>query len=96
MLQKKIIFHTGSPHQLITLNGLVAKLSGEINEIRPEILKKEDQFQDLVKHMTRVLCDYDKETRDIIETLHRTRDEQVIYTNSIKSLGFQIKKDKYI
>jgi len=66
----------------MTLNGLVAKLSGEMDKMRSEILKKEDQFQGLMKHMTGVLCDYENETRDMIETLHRTRDEQV-YKNSL-------------
>jgi len=69
--------YTGPPHKLVTMNGLVAKLSGKMDEMRSKILKKEDQFQRLMKHMTGVLSDYDNETRDMIETLHRTRDEQV-------------------
>jgi len=61
----------------MTLNSLAAKLCEEMNEMESEIQEKEYQFLELMKHMARVLCDYDSETRDMIETLHRTRDEQV-------------------
>jgi len=74
------IFSTGSPHKLMTLKGLVEKFFEKLDEMRSEIMKKEDQFQGLMKHMTGVLCDYDKETGDMIETLHNTRNEQVYKT----------------
>jgi len=64
---------------LTTLNALIPKLFEEMNEVRSEILDKEDKFQRLMKHMTRVLCEYDNETRNMVETLHKTRDEQVCF-----------------
>jgi len=61
----------------MSLKELVTELSNEVDGMRSEILDREDKLSDLLKHMTGVLRDYDSETRDMIETLHRTRDEQV-------------------
>jgi len=62
----------------MSLKELVTRLSKEVDGMRSELLDREDKLSNLLKHMIGVLCDYDSETRDMVETLHRTRDEQVI------------------
>jgi len=68
----------GSAHDLVSLDDLVTELSKEMEKLTSEMLEKENKFSGLFKCMTGILVDYDSETRNMIETLHRTRDEQVI------------------
>jgi len=70
----------GLTHDFVSLDDLVIKLSKDMEKLTLEMLDRENKLSGLFKCMTGILCDYDSETRDMIETLHRTRDEQVICT----------------
>ena len=63
----------------MALGELVAALV-EIN-IRAKIIEREDNLEKLFKCASKASSEYDIETGEMIELLHKTRDEQVRNNN---------------
>ena len=59
----------------MTLDELVAALV-EVN-IRDKIMEREDNLEKLFKCISKTISEYDNKTGEMIELLHKTRDEQV-------------------
>ena len=59
----------------MTLDELVAALV-EVN-IRDKIMEREDNLEKLFKCTSKTIFEYDNKTGEMIELLHKTRDEQV-------------------
>ena len=59
----------------MTLDELVAALV-EVN-IRDKIMEREDNLEKLFKCTSKAISEYDNKTGEMIELLHKTRDEQV-------------------
>ena len=59
----------------MTLDELVAALV-EVN-IRDKIMEREDNLEKLFKCTSKTISEYDNKTGEMIELLHKTRDEQV-------------------
>lgn len=72
------ILLTGSGHRLLSLDELLTKLIGNMAKLRSDMLDREDKLSDLFKHVHVIISDFDDKTKDMIDTLHRSRDEQVI------------------
>ena len=68
----------GESHKLLALDQLVAALieSG----IRAKIMEREDNLEKLFKCTSKAISEYDNKTAEMIELLHKTRDEQVKIT----------------
>ena len=62
------------------LDKLVAELATEMNEMKADVLDREDKLAALFKLTSSIVSDFDSETEDMIQKIHETRDEQVIYT----------------
>ena len=65
----------GESHQLMSLNELVATLVENI--IRAQMITKEDNLEKLFKCTSKTSSEYDNKTAEMIQLLHKTRDEQV-------------------
>ena len=63
----------------MTLDELVAALV-EVN-IRDKIMEREDNLEKLFKCTSKSISEYDNKTVEMIELLHKTRDEQVNKTD---------------
>ena len=59
----------------MSLDQLVAALV-EVN-IRAKIMEREDSLEKLFKCTSKTSCEYDNKTAEMIQLLHKTRDEQV-------------------
>ena len=66
----------GQQHELMSLEELVAALLKV--DIRAKIMTREDILEKLFKSTSKASSDYDVETVEMIELLHKTRDEQVM------------------
>ena len=60
------------------LDKLVTELSVEINELKAEVSDREDKLAELFKLTSKIISDFDTETKDMIQKIHDKRDEQVI------------------
>ena len=69
----------GPSHELMPLEPLVDFLRKQINELKPEMLNKEEKLEKLFKLSSKSISDYDDETSAMIERLHTTRDDQVYH-----------------
>ena len=63
----------------MALGELVAALV-EVN-IRAKIMEREDNLEKLFKYASKTSSEYDIKTGEMIELLHKTRDEQVRNNN---------------
>ena len=70
----------GESRKLLSLDQLVAALV-EVN-IRAKIMEREDILEDLFKRASKTSFEYDNNTAEMIQLLHKTRDEQVRNTVS--------------
>ena len=68
---------SGAPHELILINLLVSKLTDAVNEKKVWIYDKEEHLLGMSKQLTAIISDWDTETQQMIEKLHKARDEQV-------------------
>ena len=66
----------GKQHELMSLEELVADLLKV--DIRAKIMTREDILEKLFKSTSKASSEYDDETVEMIELLHKTRDEQVL------------------
>ena len=70
-------YASGAPHELILINLLVSKLTDTVNEKKVWIYDKEEHLLGMSKQLTAIISDWDTETQQMIEKLHKARDEQV-------------------
>ena len=68
---------SGIPHDLMLIRLLVAKLTEMVNEKKVWIYDKEEHLLGMSKQLTAIISDWDTETQQMIEKLHKARDEQV-------------------
>ena len=59
----------------MSLNKLVAALIED--DIRAKIIEREDNLEKLFKSASKICAEYDNGTAEMIEQLHKVRDEQV-------------------
>ena len=52
-------------------------LNNNGSEIKTEVNSKEEQLSKLFKYSTKALSDFEKETEEMMQMLHTTRDDQV-------------------
>ena len=56
---------------------LLSKLTDMVNEKKVWIYDKEEHLLGMSKQLTAIISDWDTETHQMIEKLHKARDEQV-------------------
>ena len=59
------------------INVLVSKLTEIVNEKKVWIYDKEEHLLGMSKQLTAIISDWDTETEQMIEKLHKARDVQV-------------------
>ncbi|XP_067944895.1 uncharacterized protein [Watersipora subatra] len=78
---------SGSTHSLLPLEDLAsALLTGTISA---ESSAKDDQFEVLFKRISMMVSEYDSQTEDMLNMIHKKRDEQI---NSLKEQYDEIEK----
>ena len=75
MLKKCIT--AGSTHDLFSLEELVEFLTKQFNDMKDQMIKKEEMLEKLFKLTSKTLSDYDNETAELVQQLHKERDEKV-------------------
>ena len=61
------------------LNELVGRLTEDIDVMREAMLEKEEKLAALFKKTSKIMSEYEKETEEMVNQLHRAREEQVCY-----------------
>ena len=59
------------------INLLVSKLTDAVNEKKVWIYDKEEHLLGMSKQLTAIISNWDTETQQMIEKLHKARDDQV-------------------
>ncbi|XP_067939460.1 uncharacterized protein [Watersipora subatra] len=67
----------GAHHQLMSLEELVLLLNDEINKLKKEMIEKEESLERIFKFTSQTLAEYDLETAQSVEKIHKKRDEQM-------------------
>ena len=70
---------------MLTLDDLVTELSAKMDELKAEVIDREDELNALFKLTSKVISDFDSETESLIEKLHNRRDEQVLNNTDMNS-----------
>ena len=65
----------------MNLGELVTRLTGDIDVMREVMLEKEKKLAALFKKTSKIMSEYEKETEEMVEQLHKARDEQVLAAN---------------
>ena len=73
-------YYVGRPHDLLNLGELVTRLTEDIDVMRGVMLEKEEKLAALFKKTSKIMSKYEKETGEMVEQLHKARDEQVFQT----------------
>ena len=58
----------------------MTRLTGDIDVMRGVMLEKEKKLAALFKKTSKIMSEYEKETGEMVELLHKARDEQVFQT----------------
>ena len=74
------MFYLGKPHDLLNLGELVTRLTKDIDVMREAMLEKEQKLASLFKKTSKIMSEYEKKTGELVEQLHKARDEQVFQT----------------
>ena len=69
---------------------LVSELIEVVNEKKVWIYDKEEHLLGMSKQLTAIISDWDTETQQLIDKLHKARDEQVRFRLVIKPDSFSI------
>ena len=69
---------SGVSHNIMKIGVLLSKLTDVVNEKKVWIYDKEEHLLGISKQLTAIISDWDTETQQMIEKLHKARDEQVI------------------
>ena len=56
----------------------MTRLTEDIDVMREAMLEKEQKLAALFKKTSKIMSEYEKETGEMIEQLHKARDEQVL------------------
>ncbi|XP_067939451.1 uncharacterized protein [Watersipora subatra] len=67
----------GEHHQLMSLEELVLLLNDEINKLKKGMIEKEEGLEQIFKFTSQTLAEYDLETTQSVEKIHKKRDEQM-------------------
>ncbi|XP_067951870.1 uncharacterized protein [Watersipora subatra] len=67
----------GESHQLMSLKELVLLLNDEINKLKKEMIEKEEGLERIFKFTSQTLAEYDLETAQSVEKIHKKKDEQM-------------------
>ena len=62
--------------------------------MREAMLKKEEKLAALFKKTSKIMSDYEKETEEMIQQLHKARDEQVFAANISHQATLRLKNVK--
>ena len=68
---------TGSGHNLVSLEDIVAELSKETTGLREKAQQKYEELSSMLKQITIDVADFDTETEETISEIRKARDEQV-------------------
>ena len=66
---------SGKPHELLKLDKLVDILTK--SDVTTKIMAKEDEFERLFKDASKARSEYEIQTTEMIQLLHKQRDDQV-------------------
>ena len=72
---------TGSGHNLVSLEDLVAELSKETTGLKEKAQQKYEELSSMLKQITMDVADFDTETDETISEIRKARDEQVWTTS---------------
>ena len=61
----------------MSLDELAQKLIAQIHELTVKVIDREEKLRDLLKETSKVHSDHGVDTQNMIELLHRVRDQQV-------------------
>ena len=74
---------TGSGHNLVSLEDVVAELSKETTGLREKAQQKYEELSSMLKQITMDVADFDTETEETIAEIRKARDEQVWQKNKL-------------
>ena len=78
MHSSSLYFNTSdSPHDTMMLDDLVKYLESGINGLRKEAYSLDTALSALIKKCTNILDEQKSETENMLQILHKARDEQV-------------------
>ena len=66
---------------MLMLDELVTHIEGSMKELRSEAYRLDTILSALSKKCTITLDDHESETEKLVQLLHETRDEQVLFSN---------------
>ena len=58
----------------------MTRLTEDIDVMREAMLEKEEKLAALFKKTSKIMSEYEKKTEEMVELLHKARDEQVFQT----------------
>ena len=61
------------------MSELVEFLTQQFNDMKDQMIKREEMLEKLFKLISKTLSDYDTETAKLVKQLHKERDDQVTY-----------------
>ncbi|XP_067932375.1 peptidoglycan DL-endopeptidase CwlO-like [Watersipora subatra] len=67
----------GVEHQVLVLEELVKVLKVKKDKVKVAAQAKEEKLSELLKSSTRIFVEFERKTEELLELLHRTRDEQL-------------------
>ncbi|XP_067930990.1 uncharacterized protein [Watersipora subatra] len=67
----------GSAHTTIKLEKLVNLLKDKRDKVKSEAWVKEGELSSLLKRSIKILSDYEKKTKELVDQLHNSRDKQL-------------------
>ena len=70
-----LLSFTGKDHVLLPLDELLKALRADNSTSK--VLEKEDKYEKLFKYTSKMYSEFDNKTTEMVELLHKTRDEQV-------------------
>lgn len=62
---------------MLVLEELVKVLKVKKDKVKVAAQAKEEKLSELLKSSTRIFVEFERKTEELLELLHRTRDEQV-------------------
>lgn len=85
---------SGKAHELVTLAELVDQLHKETDELKVQIMEREEKLSFLFKTASKVVLEFEEETEEMIYALRKTRNEQVLtpfWTQSYLNLDVELR-----
>ena len=72
----------GFPHQPVKVETIFNELKQDMTKVRDKVEKRKSELSAIDKESDKVLAQYGEETKELVELLHKTREEQIQVINN--------------